>query len=187
VSASIPSVEPLEFRAGDTVKWTQSYADYPASQGWTLAYRFTSATDKYDINGAKVTVTGDTFNITLDAASSKVYKPGSYSWVAFVTKSGERYTVTRGHFTVLPDLANASQPIDDRTLNAKTLDSIRAMISGRTSDVVEYRIGTREVMKMNIKELLYWQGIYEARVRAEQRDRGENVRTQMIGVRFSNG
>ena len=37
MAITIPSVEPLAFRAGNTIKWKRSESDYPAGT-WTLTY-----------------------------------------------------------------------------------------------------------------------------------------------------
>ena len=48
--ADIPSTEPAVFTAGDTLKFTRSLADYPASEGWVLSYTLVNADAKISFN-----------------------------------------------------------------------------------------------------------------------------------------
>jgi hypothetical protein len=185
VAASIPTIEPQQFRAGDTIKWNRTFSDYAADAGWTLAYRLLSTTKGYDVNGALITSTGGTFNIVIPAATSKTYLADEYSWVAFVTKGSERYTVAKGRLKILPDIAAQIDGYDDRSANKKILDAIDALISGAaTSDVQQYRIGSRELTKMNRMELLKFRAVYASKVRAERIQNGETVPSNSYGIRF---
>jgi hypothetical protein len=185
VSAAIPNIEPQQIRAGDTIKWTREFGDYPASDGWALAYRLINAAQKYDVNGSQVTTdtNGRGFLITIPAATSASFATGDYKFVANVTKGSERYTVAQGQITVLPNLAAQSSAFDGRTANQKVLDALEAMIAGRT-DVEEYTIGTRSIKKMPINDLLAWRSVYVMKVRRERLEAGENFPSRQVGVRF---
>src|SRR5687768_10887976 len=94
--------EPTTFTAGDTVAWTRSLADYPASAGWVLNYRFINSAARFDVVGS---ASGDDHAMSVAAAVSADYAAGTYTWQAFVTKDSERYTVDEGTCIVEPDLA----------------------------------------------------------------------------------
>jgi hypothetical protein len=49
VTPPIPTVEPANFAAGETVKWTKVVADYPPSDGWSLIYSIRGPTAFADI------------------------------------------------------------------------------------------------------------------------------------------
>ena len=64
------TTEPARVTAGDTIAWTKTLSDYPASAGWVLAYTLINA-------GAKITITaaasGDDHAVTVLAATSAGY------------------------------------------------------------------------------------------------------------------
>jgi hypothetical protein len=184
VSAAIPNIEPQQVRAGDTLKWTRSFGDYPASDGWVLTYRLINASQKYDIT-ATTDTDGRGFTVTVPALTSKTYVEGDYTWVATVTKvaTSERVTVAQGRMTVLPDIAAKTQAFDSRSANQQVLDAIEAMLAGRT-DVEEYTIGTRSIKKMPITDLLAWRSVYVMKVRRERLEAGESFPSRSVGVRF---
>src|SRR6185437_291432 len=108
--------EPQYIRAGDTLKWTRSFCDYSAADGWTLAYRFMSAGAKFDIDAAQ-DGDGAGFAVDVDAATSADYTAGVYRWIGRVSKDGEVYTVAEGTVTVLADIADAGAATDPRSQN----------------------------------------------------------------------
>ncbi len=146
--------EPTSFTAGDTLAWTRSLSDYPASAGWVLAYRFINATAKFDITG---TASGDDHAIAVAAAVSAAYPAGTYSWQAFVTKAAERYTVGTGVCVVEPNLAAvAAAGYDDRTPARKALDALNAGLEtfGSNAHVQGYSIEGREMKYRTFAEFM---------------------------------
>lgn len=129
----IPTEEPTKWMAGDTVKWTRSFADYPANGGWELAYRL-RGTKSYLIDfGVEVTASGADFLVNILASTSVTYAPGDYLLVGCVEKDGERKQVYSKSLTITPnhlDVAGVTSVYDPRTRAKRTLDAIEAMIEG---------------------------------------------------------
>ena len=76
MTREIPSREPSDIVAGDTIEWyrTDLTGDFPASGGWTLAYtlRLRSGTgNKITVNAA---ASGDAFLVTILAATSANFR-----------------------------------------------------------------------------------------------------------------
>lgn len=137
--------EPTSFTAGDTVAWTRSLADYPASAGWVLSYRFISPTSKFDVTGS---ASGDDHAVTVAAATSAGYTAGTYQWQGYVTLALERHTVGSGTTVVEPNLAAVSAAgYDNRTPARKALDALNAGLEtfGSNAHVQSYQIGDREM------------------------------------------
>jgi len=156
---------PKQISAGDTFKWTVSFSDYPASDGWTLAYAFRNATQKIDISA---TPNGDSFDVLVAAATTAAYVAGDYSWSAFAEKGSERYTADSGRITILPNL-EVDAPVDARSFNRKMLDAINATLQGGSSSVVaEYTIGNRSIKYLTQDELQSAKRLYEQRVAREE-------------------
>lgn len=176
MTASIPTTEPTELRAGDTWRWTRSLANYPASSGWTLKYRYKNATGGFEIVAS---ASGADFSVSIAAATTAAYTAGTYAWTAWVEGgSSEKYTVDGGVCTVKADYraAAASTPLDDRTHARKVLDAIESVIEGRASkDQERYMIAGRELWRTPIPILLKLRQTYRAEVKAQlQAERLQN-------------
>lgn len=182
---------PSTFRAGDTLSWTESISDYPASAGWTLAFVLT----KYGQSLITITAStsGDDYAISVLPATSRPWIPGIYSWQAYVYKESgdlitEKYTLEFGQVTILPDITQAILTTDIRSHAKKVLDAIELLLEGKsTADVLSYSIGGRSLSKMSPEELIKWRSFYkteyERELEAEAIAQGlDNPRR--IGIRF---
>lgn len=172
------SREPEQIRAGDTLKWTRSLCDFPATAGWTLTYHFVSALSKFDI---AATACGDDYAVNAAADATSAYAPGVYRWIARVSGNSEVHTVGEGTVTVLPNVTSEEGARDPRSQNERILDAINALIEGRANaDVQRYTIHGRELEKMAIKDLMWWRGQYVELVNAEKAARGERVVVRIV-------
>jgi hypothetical protein len=120
---------------------------------------------------------------------------GIYSYQAYVYKESgtppvisEKYTLESGQIEILPDITQAISTTDLRSHAKKVLDSIEAMLEGRTSDVINYSIGGRSVVKMSPEELIKWRSFYKTEYEREKE--AESIAKGLdsprrIGVRFN--
>ncbi len=181
---------PSSIRAGDTITWTESINDYPATDGWILAFTL------YAYGKTSITITGSTsgadYLILLDPDDTDGYEPGTYSWQAYVYKTvdaviTERYTLANGSIQILPDLSATSGTVDLRSHVKRTLDAIETLLEGKSSaDVLSYSIAGRSLSKMSIDELLKWRNLYLSEYQREldaEGIAGDNPRR--VGVRFN--
>lgn len=176
---NIPQNEPASLRAGDTWKWTRTFADYPAGT-WTLKYRFKHPTAA----GFEITATasGTDHSITVTAANSAAYVAGAYSWIAWVEGgTSEKYTVDTGVLTVNPDYRSgtASTVLDDRNHAQKMLAAIELWLESRDVAVEEYFIAGRKMKYIPIAELIKLRNRYKneiaALANAEAIAKGEGI------------
>lgn len=146
--ADIATQEPENFIAGDTVKWKRSLDDYKASASWVL---------KYALRGAgtinlTATASGDDHLITIAAATSAGYTPGTYSWIAYVEKAGERYTIAQGYTTIKANLATATS-VTDRLLSIEAdITAINGYLS-KNYKFSSYAIAGRSLNQHSITDL----------------------------------
>lgn len=140
--------EPQQIVAGDSLSWTRSFTDYPASAGWALSYALRNYQQKINFSASAA---GDSFAISVDAATTANWAPGSYEWIAFVTLGSQRFTVASGELDITPNLA-VDEPVDSRSFNRRMYDKICAQIEAR-QDVIEYTIGGRSARKEEIAKL----------------------------------
>lgn len=156
--------EPTKLYAGDTVSWTRVQADYPASDGWVLTYYFALGSAlPVPIAAAPA---GPDHLLTIPAATSDAWAPGTCHWTARVAKAGETHTVGQGSFDVLPNPASA---YDRRTHSEKCLAAITAVIEGRMGDpITEYEIDGVKAKKLPHAELVALRAHYKGLVRREK-------------------
>lgn len=164
MSVTTPTTEPTRITAGDTLKWTRTLADYPASDSWVLTYTFINAAAK--LPAIVAAASGDDHAVTVAAATTGAYPAGWYDWRAVASKAGESYTVATGRAQVLPGFGVAT--LDARSDARQALEAIEATISGRaTSATAEYEIAGRKLKYIPIPELLVLRDALRRDVAAE--------------------
>ncbi len=171
MTATVPTSEPTQVVAGDTVKFTREFSNYSPVDGWTLSYGISSPTRKLaPISGSQVTSDGNKFVVTVPSSVTLTWEPGTYRWQSYVQDSSSpplRYTLGTGTLVVLPNLETGEHK-DLRTQNQRILDAIRALLEGKVaSDVQQYTIGGRQLVKMTLAELQAAETTYAMRVAME--------------------
>lgn len=176
--ADIPSTEPAVFTAGDTLKFTRSLADYPASEGWALSYTLVNAATKISFSAS---ASGDDYLVNIASATTTAWSAGAYTWVSRVTRLTEVFTVSNGTITILPNLAAVGVTAFDGRSDARIiLDSLLAAYKAHSvagsAHVGEYEIAGRRMKYRNAAEILqqisHWQTIVAAEERAERINKG---------------
>lgn len=175
--------------AGDSLVFTTSVPDYLPSAGYTLTYRLV----RRDAAGAALSfaagTTGDLFSVNVTPATTATWTPGRYTWAAYASKAGERYTVDQGELVIEADPAVITAPYDNRSHARKVLDAIEAVLEGRAStDQQQVSVAGRTLTRMPITELLLLRDRYRTEVASEAA--GDQLRTtginpRFIGVRFN--
>lgn len=145
---NIPTIEPASFTAGDTVQWKKSLSDYPASDGWTLKYALRGA-GSIDLTAS---ADGDDHLVTVTAAASAAYTAGTYKWMAYVEKSGERYTLAEGYLAINADLVTATS-ITDRVITLESqIDAINGFFA-KNYKYSSYSINGRSLSNYSVDDL----------------------------------
>lgn len=182
----IPTKEPLEIVAGDTVKWTKSLSDYPASESWVLTYYIKGN----GINAsAAATADGDDHAVTIAAATTAAWASGDCWMDGYVAKSGERYKVYSAKLVVKPDLSAEDGTFDGRSDAKIMLDAVETAIKALNFSDKSYTLGDRTVTRRDLPELLQTRDRLKGEVYNEQlKERianGLGSNPRHIGVRFS--
>lgn len=182
MSAEIPTIEPASFFAGDTVKWTISLADYPASSGWTLKYALINATHHIAFSS---TASANDHAIVLSATTTAAYIKGSYQWQSYIENAdaSERYTIGHGTIEIKKTFAT-DKPFDPRSEAQQIFEAIEATIKGRASQgQLSRRVGDRQLQYMSSDELIKWRNFYKNEY---EKELGEGGKRAFIKVRFTN-
>jgi hypothetical protein len=137
--------------AGDTVDFTVRLPDYLASDGWTLSHRFIPFTsgDAITFDG---TASGDDFQVTVASSVTEDWTPGDYSWSAYVTKDGARYTIDSGVLKIAADPGTVTT-LDSRSFAAKQLAAVESAIAAFQRGVKSYTIGNRQLTRDDMSTL----------------------------------
>jgi hypothetical protein len=167
----VPTCEPTVLTAGDSHEFTRVIADYPPSDGWTLAYSLILADRRVcptvtDDSANEYTVTfaaDDLATITADTEARLV---------GFVTGSGdyagERHTVYDQPLTIRP---NPSETTLDAMRSQAELELVAvnaAILELTTAGTTAYSIGGHTATKIDLKYLYQRQAMLESRIRQEQ-------------------
>lgn len=147
--------------AGDTLDFTTSAPDYPASAGWSLVFKLIPRT-----SGSVITITstasGDDHQCQVGASTTAAWAAGNYSWSSRVTNGTEQYSLEQGSIVIKPDPATATT-LDNRSHARKMLENIEAWLESRDPAVAEYEIAGRK-MKYTPPDVLY---LLKSRLTAE--------------------
>lgn len=172
MSAPVPTCAPLSIVAGDTVAWSRSFADYPASAGWSLHYKLVGPSASYSVDA---TASGDAFAVTIPAATSVNYAPGNYSLQEYVSNdAGDRYTTGITPLAIAANLAAApSAGMDTRSDAQQMLDSVNAVLKGRAGEAEQQvTINGRSIVYMPVADLLALRSRLLLQVQNERRSQG---------------
>jgi len=161
---TVPTSEPAQVRAGDTIKWTIALGDYPASEGWVLSYALVKTGTQITFGSS---ASGDDHLVNVAPATSGAWAAGKYSFAARVSKAGDVHTVRTGTIEILPSFAAQSSGYDARSHARKTLEALEAWIEGRDIAVAEYEIAGRRMRTIPIADLIALRDKYRAEVQAE--------------------
>lgn len=170
---SIPTAEPSFVTAGDTVTWSRSLQDYPASAGWVLKYRLINASGKIDITAS---ASGDDHLVVVAPATTALWVAGDYTWQAYVEKSSNRYTVGSGSIEVRTNLAAEAAGYDTRSTAKQILDQLEAAYSDYCTNgqglVQQYAIGGRQMQFRDATDFIsaieYWRAKVQSETALEQ-------------------
>lgn len=188
-AAQAPEGEPSEVVVGDYIQWTRSdlNTDYPNDE-YTATYvaRITGG------GNTEIQLAGTAYNdkylFTVDSDTSADFVPGYYHWQLEIVRNSDsnRIVIDRGAFTAIVDLDQGGA--DPRTHAEIMLTKIESLLEGKAdSDVANYSIQGRSLVKLGIEELITWRDYYRAEVeklkRIEQIKLGRRV-SSTIKVRF---
>lgn len=151
---------------GDTLNFTTSVADYPASDGWTLKYRLvprgTTGT-AVEISGAADADDPSLHRVQVSASTTALWIAAVYSWLSWVEYGTEKYSVGTGAITLVADPRSASSSFELRTDAEIALDDARAALAAYTPTQRSYRIGDRSMefaSKADIVAIVnYWENV----------------------------
>jgi hypothetical protein len=105
----VPTIEPTQFRLGDSLQWDKVLEDYSPAD-WQLKYRLlpqSSGTALSIVAGES----GNTFQVrvTSDTTEAAPYAAGDFWMLGWVEDGTDRFQIYAGPMTVLADPAQGHQ------------------------------------------------------------------------------
>lgn len=125
----LPNI-PRKMTAGESVSWSVSLSDFPASAGWVITYTLVKSDTRIQIVS---TASGDSHLVEIPFATTAGYAAGEYHYQAHVSNTVERYQVGEGVIEILPDFATKTTGHDGRSWLEIAIDALEAAIEGRAS------------------------------------------------------
>lgn len=164
MSAAVPTVEPAFLTAGDTLVFTKALGDYLATDGWGLSYYFQLPDGTASFNFS-ATTSGSGYSVTVAAATTIGWQPGTYSGIAKVALSSQVFTVWEGTIIIQPNLAVVG---DNRSIVKKTLDALDAVLTGRAGDdILDSVVEGTVIRRLPISQIILLHDRYKAAYQAE--------------------
>jgi hypothetical protein len=177
--------EPEKLTAGVTWKWKKTISDYPASE-WALTYYLRK--DGATATSFSAAADGDSYLVTVAAATTAAYASGIYDFIGWVIKGTEKFEIFNSMIEVLPNPTNSSA-YDPRSHARRVTELLEAAMEGRVPNGMEsYSIGGRSINKIPLSQLReLWEKYKQDVVMEEQAERLVNGRRsgKNIGVRFN--
>lgn len=142
-----------------------------SSTTWNLAYYLRSDTAGAGLTVASI-LNGNGWETTITATSSATLAAGPWYWQARATSGSDALTIGSGRLTILPALNYSGTPaaFDGRSQARQDLEAvqaaIRSMISGGA--VKRYTIGSRQLEKISLAELIELENRLKAQVAKEE-------------------
>lgn len=169
MSACIPKSEPAQLRAGETLQFTKTLADYPADSGWTINYSLRGiASTKIDFTSVP---SGKDHSVNIPFGTTAGWLPGVYFGVGIVTDGTTAKQIWAGQIQILASLSAMDGGVDTRTPNRIALDNVRALLAGRANSTIKKSMveGT-ELERYGHAELLQLENNLALKVRNEEID-----------------
>lgn len=188
MSRAVPAIEPTEVQAGNTLEWTKSLDDFPAS-AWTLTYVVRSPTvipqDSSPFSSITATASGDDFAVTITAVTTAAWPAGTYWLLGYVsTVAGQRFEIYRGKLSILPDI-QAATSFDGRTYWERLLDKIRDVIEqGVIRDTIRYTWNGVDVQIVTMEDALKAEAWIASKVAQEKSStKQRKILTRFVSAR----
>ena len=182
--------EPSTITAGDSLAWSRSLPDFPASDGWTLRYgaACTSPAAAAITFDAATAADGVGYAVALTPGQTASWPAGCYLWSAYVTRdtpTAERRTLFRGEFVVLADPASTAVALAHAQRTLKLIeDALESRIPLGLEDTT---IDGQQITRIPIQDLYALREKYRDEVKDLERAASAAIgvkRPSTLYVRF---
>lgn len=152
---------------GETLNYTASPADYPASEGWTLRLLLNPRAGG-TVTTVNSTASGDSHILTVSATTTANFVAGDYAYEVWAYYGTEYYRLDAGQLKVVQGLLGASAGTDNRTQAEIALDAAKAALAAWTPTTKSYSIAGRSMTFNTPAEIIQVVNHWESEVRREK-------------------
>jgi len=143
---------PKKITAGESVSWSVTLDNFPASAGWVVTYTLVKSDTRIQIVS---TADGINHLVEIPYTTTADYTAGEYRYQSHVSNAVERYQVATGIIEVLPDFATKTTGHDARTWLEIAIDALEAAIEGRASKTqLQQSINGIQVQHLDLNDQL---------------------------------
>jgi hypothetical protein len=163
--------EPVQITAGDTVSFTKSLANYPASQGWNLKYVLNGGADPIIFTSI---ASGDDHVILVPAATTAQWLPADYELTGFAENAGVRNAIYIARLTVSINV-ESTDPGETRTHAQRMVISLEAQLEKMAQDdIIDSSVEGTQIRREARKEIYTMRKKYQRE--RESEIAAENIR-----------
>lgn len=170
-SGEYPELEPDTLQAGDRWVWKRTdLTDYPPAS-YALSYAARRNGTGFDLIAITANESGADYLVEVASATTAAYVPGTYSWVAYITRSSdsEKFTLQRGTWEVRPNVAADAAGTDPQSHAQKVLAAVESVLEGTAShEAASYSIAGRSLSRRTPDELISLRNHYRHLVAQER-------------------
>lgn len=175
------------FTAGDKFAALESLPGYPASAGWQAQLKMVPRQAGDPVLGVAGVGSGESHLFSAPPATTAAWKAGYYTWVIWVERAGDSFTLATGQISIKPDLRTIAAGHDGRSLARRTLDDLLTARSEwvRTQGRVRsYSINGRaqefaDAAQLNA-EIQFWEGMVRQEEAAQRLAAGKPSRNRIL-------
>lgn len=173
---------PAKITAGESVSWSVTLGDFPASAGWVITYTLVKSDTRIQIVS---TADGDAHLVEIPFAVTADYDAGEYHYQAHVSNTVERYQVGEGVIEVVPDFATKDTGHDGRSHVKKVLDALEAVIENRASKTqMVQEVAGVQIQHMTTDQIIKLRDQYFSKYMRERAAAGRGKTRRIIKPRF---
>ena len=157
--------------AGDSLNFSTASPDYLPADGWTMKYRMVptnGAGTPFEISSSTADPDdAGSFLFSAAGSTTATWVAGDYTWVNWVEKAADRFTLGSDTIKVLPNPASATA-LDLRSTAAKALAAIDAYLADANNlTAASYTIAGRTLSRYTRADLIAERSKWQAEVARE--------------------
>jgi hypothetical protein len=173
--------EPVTIIAGDTISFTKSLADFPASQGWSLKYTLRGGANPIEFTS---TADGDDHVLSVDALTTAQWLPQDYTFSGFAEKGSERDSIYLATLTVIAN-TESSDATQQTTHAQRMIERLESVLEGKArSDILDSEVEGTVIRRMPFadvfKLLQKYRRMRESEIAAERIRNGQSSGRKIV-------
>lgn len=165
--AATSTREPLLLVAGDTISFTRTLPDYPATDGWSLKYEIRGGAQAIEFTSV---ASGAAHQVKVEEDVTATWLPGDYTIAGFAinANTGDRHQIYYAAFEIFKDLVAAPGDANLQTHAQRMVKLCEDRLEELAAHVLnDSKVETTEWYRTKREEYLRLRNHYKAEVKNE--------------------